>query len=393
MSTTSGGASGLTRRTALIGGAAVLGASAAGVGVAIGVRAELGQQSSDTDAHGEHQAGIARPATPQKSGLISVFDFVEAPSASTVRESLRVLSAAITACTSSTEFDPLVTPDGPADLTVTIGIGPRVVAAIDPALPGATPLPSFASDELIGESDNGGDLLVAVYATDPDVLQAVTRRVARDLANVLPRWQQAGQRGVGEGTIVRNPLGHKDGIIVPRGAEELAENVWIGGGVLAGGTMCVIRRLRLRVDSFRSEPVATQEAIIGRHKIDGSPLSGGGPDAEVDVRAKTASGEFVIPARAHVRAAHPSFTGSALMLRRGYAYDNGVVVLPDGTSVADEGLLFICFQHDLDTFIKTQRRIDEVDDLRQYMTTTASASFLVLPGFSATQPLGTALFA
>jgi dye decolorizing peroxidase len=205
------------------------------------------------------------------------------------------------------------------------------------------------------------------------------------------RWQQAGFRAAGYGTVTRNPLGYKDGVIVPHGDTELAENVWIADGPLAGGTICVIRRLRLAVPEFRSQPLARQDAIIGRERVDGTPLSGGQPDDPVDVNAKSADGTLLIPARSHVRAAHPAFTGSALMLRRGYAFANGIVAGPDGSAVDDQGLVFICFQNDIATFTRTQLRMDELDDLLKFTTATASATFLILPGFSATTPLGASL--
>lgn len=91
----------------------------------------------------------------------------------------------------------------------------------------------------------------------------------------------------------------------------------------------------------------------------------------------------MIPARSHARAAHPGFTGSELMLRRGYAFDDGQT-----DDVQRTGLMFVCFQRSLRTFTATQHRLDETDDLQRYSTTTASATFLVLPGHSSTRPLG-----
>ena len=70
------------------------------------------------------------------------------------------------------------------------------------------------------------------------------------------------------------------------------------------------------------------------------------------------------------------------MLRRGYAFDNGG---------ADSGLMFICFQRDLRTFVATQQRLDERDSLMEYATPTASASFLILPGFDESTPLGASI--
>jgi dye decolorizing peroxidase len=385
------GKSVLSRRTALIaGGGVVLGAAAIATAVGVATRTPGDHESAVSAPFGTSQAGIARPSTPQKHGVISIFDFTDRDSADfigTLQQRLRDISREIPLSIAVDQ----ATRDG--DVTVTIGLGPRVVAAIDPTLPGSTDLPLFADDEIITDNERGGDLLVAVYANDPEVVRSVAQRVVRDIPALQPRWHQEAQRGAGEGSVVRNPLGFKDGIIVPHGPTALDDNVWLREGPLAGGTICVIRRLRLKGDEFRSESLARQEQIIGRHKVDGSPLSGGAPDAAIDVESKTAEGEFLTPPRSHARAAHPAFTGSALMLRRGYAFDNGTATLDDGTTVDDSGLLFICFQHDLDTFVKSQHRIDELDDLRQYTTTTASATFLMLPGFTEAQPLGASLFA
>ncbi len=232
-----------------------------------------------------------------------------------------------------------------------------------------------------------------LYATNPAVLSPALAASLAALGGPAIRWQQLGFRAPGTGTVARNPLGYHDGVIVPRGEEALDKNVWIPDGPAAGGTVCVIRHLRLDVSSFASEAEDRQDDIIGRHKGDGSPLSGGGPLDEVNLRAKTETGRFVTPPRSHARAAHPTFTGSHLMLRRGYAYANGPATGADGAAVDDQGLLFICFQRELDDFVRTQRRLDEVDDLMAYATPVSTGAFLILPGFDAGRPLGRALLA
>src|SRR5690606_16657831 len=139
------------------------------------------------------------------------------------------------------------------------------------------------------------------------VLTPVLEHLSAMVPGLRPRWRQHGFRGPGEGTIVRNPLGFHDGIMVPHGEDELEENVWITGGALDGATICVIRRLRLDTRAFLAHPVAEQEAIVGRVKTTGAPLSGGAPTGSIDLLAKTPQGEFVEPLRSHARAAHPSF--------------------------------------------------------------------------------------
>jgi dye decolorizing peroxidase len=324
--------------------------------------------------HGATQAGIARPATPQSFGLLVVGDLDRHDDLSFLPDLGRSIAGLVTTPT------PELLPDGAGTLTITVGLGPRAVAARGSGLPGGQPLPAFAHDDGIDPAANGGDMLLAAYADDPTVLRPVVDRLVAQIPAFRPRWQQRGFRGPGHGMIARNPLGFFDGVAVPRTTRELAEDVWLDGA-LAGASICVVRRLRLDLDAFHTLPVAERERVFGR-RLDGAPLSGGAPFDDVNLDAKTADGHYLIPADAHVRAAHPSFTGSRLMLRRSYGFDEG-----DG----DAGLLFVCFQRELRTFVETQRRLDRLDHLMRYATPTASGTFLILPGFTAQRPLGAAL--
>lgn len=384
---------GATRREILVGAlAAVVGMGAGGAAVWGVARQQTPADASEatpaspeasgsTAARsvvptGRTQAGISRPGTPQGFGHVLVLDVDRGTPPG---EWLAALGASITAATTGATAS---APDGSGDLTITVGLGPELVAVVGRDLPGAEALPTFVGDDGILPERNGGDLLLAAYASDPGVLRPVLHELLTGIPGTAVRWEQALFRGPGEGTRVRNPLGFHDGIAVPTTGPELDENVWIPDGPLAGGTICVIRRLRLRIDDFRGLPVADQERIIGRRRADGAPLSGGGIDDDVDLLARTPEGEPVIDVHAHVRAAHPSFTGSHLMLRRGYAFDDGE---------DDAGLMFICFQRDLRTFVATQHRLDEVDALSAFSTPTATGTFLILPGFDDEKPLGSTL--
>lgn len=371
----SSGSHGVTRRGVLIGAGAGVAVAAVGVTAATSLLGAGAEPGGSVRAAGATQAGVARPETPQRRGLLAILTFPVVPPRAELRERLAALGRAVLG-----ETDLAADPD---DLTITVGLGPRLVGAIDSGLPGAEPLPAFRGDAGIPTERNGGDLLLALYSSVSHSLPDVLARLTALIPGAELAWREELVRGAGTGTIVRNPLGYLDGIMVPHGDAELAESVWIPTGPAAGGTICVIRRLRLDVAGFGDRPLAERDAIVGRHRIDGSPLSGGERDDEVDLRAKTETGEYLTPARSHVRAAHPSFTGSRLMLRRGYAF---------GTQADDSGLMFICFQNELDTFVKTQARLDEVDDLMAFATPTASGSFLVLPGFDRDHPLGSPLF-
>lgn len=352
-------------------------------------------------AAGVHQAGVTRPATPQPHGLLAVADLGDPaapPDLAAVGALLAAVGDEILRITDPDRFDDAVTPDGPGDLTVTVGLGPRIVAAVDPALPAAAPMPAFRDDDRIDPARAGGDLLVAVHASDPLVLPFALAAVEAAGEGAAPgllrrRWAEQRFRAFSDGPVARNPLGYLDGIRVPRTDAELDENVWLGADGddprVAGATVCVVRRLVLDVARFTAEPQERRDAVVGRHRVDGSPLSGGGPLADVDLVAKTPEGQYRTPARSHARAAHPSFTGSGLMLRRSYAFATPAA----GASPGESGLFFTSFQRDLQFFVRTQLRLDEADDLMEYATPTGTGSWLVLPGFDAERKLGATLFA
>ncbi|MDX3192816.1 Dyp-type peroxidase [Streptomyces sp. MN03-5084-2B] len=354
----------LSRRSVL------LGAGAAGLLSACSAPAA----ASDPDvvaAFGAQQAGIARPAPPQRHVGLSVWDLPRG----TDRGWLGALLAALgrRAAALGAGGDPALADLPPSRLTVTVGLGPRIVAAAAPDLPGAQDLPEFPGD---GPGDRGGDLLLQVCADEALVAALVTTELAA-IGEMSLRWRRTGFRGPSSSDgSARNVLGFADGIVVPKTDAELAADVWLDGPpAVRGGTIAVVRAIRLDTAAFHALPVAAQERVIGRRKATAEPLSG----PELDLGAKTPDGEYRIPADAHIRRAHPLMVGAGVMLRRGYS--------------SEEGLLFISFQRELRTFVATQHRMSEGDALLRYATTTASATFLVLPGFSENVPLGHTLLA
>lgn len=363
-----------SRRDVLTTSVGALAGAAVGIGAmsAWQARRDAGPSAPDAtaDPHGTTQAGIDRPSTPQAFALVQVADLDDAADTGFLAALGRRISSLISTPT------PML-PDGPRGLTVTIGLGPRVVRALKPQLPGAEPLPEFHADDQIAAEANGGDLLIACCADDPAILPPVVEDLLDRVPGAIPRWSQFGYRGPGRETVARNPLGFLDGISVPHTSEEFANNVWLDGP-LSGGTICVIRRLRLKIADFTGLPVEQRERIIGR-RLDGTPLSGGAIDDEVNLNTKNADGTYVIPADAHVRMAHPMRTGSHHMLRRSYSFDNGR---------GDIGLLFTCYQRDLRTFTITQRQLDHGDQLMRFVVPTGSATFLILPGYTDQVALG-----
>ena len=367
-------------------GLLVLGTASA-TGLALGGCAQqthphLSSQVTDSSvervaAYGTSQAGIDRPAVPQADLDLSVYDLDDgvSPSAAVARlgEAVADVVAGNSARLAGTE---------PGDLTVTIGVGPRLVAAVDPTLPGAADLPAFAREQ-IAPSDRGGDVMIQVCGGDPLAVTLASSALADAVqaAGGTPRWSQGGFRRRGNDGYALNLLGFRDGIVQPK---DMAAELWLTGPQrVAGATIAVVRRLRLSLPDFLGMSVPQQESRIGRRRDTGAPLSGGSVTTSLDLGAKTPVGSYLIPADAHARRANADVTGVGVMLRRGYNYDNGP---------QDQGLLFISFHRELRTFTETQYRLDESDALMEHTLATASATFLVLPGFSVRSPLGSRLF-
>ena len=330
---------------------------------------------------GRHQAGITLPQPAQPNLLAVVADLGEAVA---VGPLLAELGQAIRTLTSGTDTRLLGLP--PGDLTVTIGVGPRLVRMVDPSLPGAADLPQF-SREQIAPQTRGGDLLIQICGSDALVIPVVAAALLDQAGDrIHERWRQSGRRGwyipVDQGlTAPRNPLGFIDGIVGPRTIDQEQRDLWLARPTpVAGGTIAVLRRMELDLPRFAALSVAEQEAVFGRRRVTGIPLSGGTISSDPDLRAKTPDGRYLIPAAAHVRRAHPTVVGAGLMLRRSYGIDEPAA-----------GLLFISFQNDLRTFTNTLTHMDNSDALLEFTTTTASATFLILPGFDHS-PLGATLF-
>lgn len=382
----------VTRRQALIGlgavGASVAVAGCGGRGAddsgVLTVPAERRASIEASGPFGPHQAGVDRPLTPPAHMLLVA---LRAPDRtlrrSALQRTIETLGVEIGRLAASRSVDPRL-PDGPGDLTVQVGLGPRLVRVAGTDLPGTASLPRFVGSEGLSSMHRGGDLVLAIAASNPAMPGEVLDALLPTLAGFVPQWSQAAFRPPGEGTVARNPLGYQDGIVQPLGERAAGRDVWIADGPAAGGTIGVVRRFRLDLAGFRGLSESEQDAVIGRTKRSGAPLSGGTIDTDPDLRAKTPTGEYVIPSGSHVRAAHPSFTGiDGLMLRRSYGFRPATL-----SAAPSAGLLFVSYQHDLDVFVRTQQRMDRTDRLMDYAAATAEATFLVLPGFSPEQPLG-----
>ena len=354
-----------------------------------------------------HQAGIVTSA--QAASYFAAFDLTTAKR-SEVGDLLRVWTDAAANLTMGRPAKPLSSKPsdvegdsmeavgiGPSRLTLTFGFGPglfekdgddryglrsrRPAALVD--------LPRFPNDQLIAQK-TGGDLTIQACADDPQVAFHAVRQLARIGNGACSlRWAQAGfnETPASEGTP-RNLMGFKDGTINPQGAQ-LDQFVWVGSdgpSWMRDGTYLVARRIRISLEHWDAKSLSVQEQVIGRQKLSGAPL---GETAEFDALdlAKTdPSGDPVIPIDAHVRLSAPQNNHGQMILRRSYAYNDGMSEFNERwppwqqALLYDAGLLFMAYQRDpRKGFIPIFQNLAENDALGQFTTQTGSVIVAVPP--------------
>jgi deferrochelatase/peroxidase EfeB len=336
---------------------------------------------------GAHQPGIATPHLDHLA--LAAFDLT----VERVTE-LRDLLAAWSA-----EAEALMCA-GEGAVTLTLGLGPdffevagRDRLGLRNARPVALrPLPPFDVDAL-DPAFCGGDVCVQACATDAErAASALERLSAAGRGAAVVRWRQAGslRRRAGDrpGATPRGVLGFKEGTGNLRRGRDLDRHVWAGDrerSWMAGGTLLVVRRIRVLLDAWTRLGLDEQERVIGRHRDSGAPL---GRDREFDplpLAARTADGP-VIPVDAHARLAARESNEGAVMLRRSYSYDT------DAGAERDAGLVFLAYQRDpRRQYTPIQRRLAS-DALSAFTRHVGSAVFAVPPGARRGGFLGEGLF-
>jgi deferrochelatase/peroxidase EfeB len=406
-----------SRRGFLLGGVAI---ASAGAGALAGQATEAaGSRAASPDRvpfYGARQAGIATPA--QQRLAFAAYDMVTSDR-SALQELLKTWTAAAAAmCDGRMVPGDSTTPAAPpadtgeavglpaANLTITIGFGPSLfdgrfgLAGRRPAA--LADLPRFPRDQLDPNTSNG-DLCIQACADDPVVAFHAIRNLARlGRGTAAMRWSQL---GFGKATSTsaaqdtpRNLMGFKDGTrnIETADDAQMNQHVWVGDDTdqawMTGGSYVVSRRIRMKIEAWDRDYLSDQEAVFGRQKVSGAPLTGGQEHDDPDFAARDKStGEPVIPVDAHVRlAAHENNDGTRI-LRRGYSYTDGMF---SDSGELDAGLFFIAFQRDPRTqFVPLQRKLSASDALNEYIEHVGSGLYACPPGVSSAGDYwGSALF-
>ena len=411
-------------------------AGAGGVGAAAGLTAGLlghdavvgpsdqNQPGPETvPFYGERQAGITTPA--QDRLHMAAFDVTTADREELIRL-LKDWTEAAAAMTAGREAGATGAVNGPYDappedtgealglsagrLTLTFGFGPSLFEKDGAArfgLEGRRPaalidLPHFPGDQL-QERRTGGDLVVQACSDDPQVAVHAIRNLSRiAFGRAHIRWSQLGFGRTSSTSRAqqtpRNLFGFKDGTrnVKAEDTTLLDDHVWVAAGASAaeawmeGGSYLVARRIRMHIEIWDRTSLREQEALIGRTKSEGAPLSGGTEFTDPDFKAGRLASEPLIATDAHVRIAHPSHNNGVHMLRRGYNFTDG----SDGLGHLDAGLFFIAFVKDPRThYVPMQTAMARQDTLSvEYLEHTGSGLFAVPPGVKPGGYIGEGLF-
>lgn len=275
---------------------------------------------------------------------------------------------------------------GPASLTVTVGLGPKVftdtygLAAQKPAL--LRELRQLPSDAF-RPGLTGGDLSLQACADDPQVAYHAIRdlaRIAKVTGTAATRWAVLGfgraSAGKGQSTP-RNLLGFRDGTRNIKEDADFEKFVWVKDAPdwQRNGSYQVARKIQMRIENWDTNRVSHQNDVFGRHKMSGAPLTGTAEFDTPDFQKTKADGTLLIPDTAHIRLAAFENNDGIRILRRSYNYTEGI----NQYGFLDAGLLFISYQNDPAHFETLQTKLGAADALNEYITHLGSAVFFVPP--------------
>jgi len=352
---------------------------------------------------GAHQAGVTTPRPG--AGMIASF-FVLADTRDDLERLFRILTERVAFLTTGgrqPDLDPRMPPAGsgilgpdvqPDALTITVSVG---ASLFTPALGLAKLRPRHLAQMQAHPNDAldaalcHGDLSIQFCSNTPDTNIHALRDIIKNTPDYLVlHWKQ-------EGTVppipatpgqpaesARNFLGFRDGTANPDSNDVTLMDrlVWVRDGAgepdwAVGGSYQAVRIIRNFVERWDRTPLGEQEAIMGRLKASGAPMDGGRIEHDVPDYARDPDGAKT-PLNAHIRLANPrtAQTDANVILRRPFNYSNGVTK----SGQLEMGLLFICYQADLEAgFLTVQRRLDG-EPLEEYIKPIGGGFFFTLPG-------------
>ena len=360
--------------------------------------------------YGKHQAGIITPE-PAEAVFIA-FDVVGKGREDLVKlfQDLTNIIAFLTkggpAPTADVRLPPpesgiLGAQVHPDNLTMTVTVGASLfderfgLAAQKPVH--LVEMPSFPNDALERPWCDG-DVMIQICANTRETVIYAMRYVIKNFPNrMVARWKIDGflpARDIRNRTTPVNLMGFKDGTGNPSHEDEqlMNEMVWVGKNSrepawAEGGSYEVVRLIRFRLEFWDRTPLGQQQNDFGRLRATGAPHGKehefDDPDFESDLDGN------ITPLDSHMRRAEPRIPERhvAKLRRRSFSYSLGLTKARQ----LDMGLIFVCFQADLQTgFIQTQMRLNG-EPLEEYIKPFGGGYYFALPGTTPDSYLGQAL--
>ncbi len=349
-----------------------------------------GSSSSTVAFYGPHQAGIATPA-PTFTSYVGVN--VREPARQNVESIFRIISDDASRLTQGipalADTEPELTRT-PRNLTIGLGIGLPLIkrAGLATKVPDEfVEIPRFSTDAFESGWDQS-DLVIQMGGDDPLVLAHTFRMLSKDISSLADiAWVQQGFRTQPDPDNPahknRNLMGQVEGTGNPS-LEKFDEVVWIPE---TGGTVLVLRRIRMLLNKWDALDNQAKELAIGRTLASGAPLGMTNESDPVPFDVVDDLGLPLIPDDAHIKLARAS-TPEEMIFRRGYNYDNGIV-----GNTNDMGLIFAAYtRNPAASFIPMQERLSQQDALNRWISTIGSATYYFPGGCAEGGFIGQELF-
>lgn len=363
---------------------------------------ESDKMAEKQSLYGVHQPGILNPRPA--AGMVVAFDVLARDRAGLERL-LRMLTERASLLMNGWEpheLDPkfppvdsgILGPVVPTDnLTITVSFGASLfderfgLKELKPKR--LSRMVAFPNDALNADLCHG-DLLVQFCANTPDTNIHALRDIMKNMPDLLMiRWKQEGSVPVQPPhsprakESARNFLGFRDGTGNPDSgnAETMNRIVWVQKGSdepewAAGGSYQAVRIIRNMVERWDRTPLQEQEAIIGRKKASGAPMTGKEEHDTPDFSADPEGHKTRLDSHIRLANARDAEAEKHIILRRPFNFSNGV----NKAGQLEMGLLFICYQADLEQgFIHVQNKLNG-EPLEEYLKPIGGGYFYALPG-------------